>query len=480
MLAFFFLQSCKVSPENPDEKLLYLPVIFPDYTGVLFPANIAAPNFIIKEQGEYFKTEIGYDDEVQITIIKKSPQVRISLNKWKKMIKKAAGKKIFFRITVLKDDKWIQYADIKNDISTEDIDEYLVYRLLYPGYELWNRMGIYQRHLENYKETSIVENSSTGGQCMNCHTFKKNSPETMMLHVRGKQGGTIVYNKGKLKKINTKATGLKNTGTYASWHPSGRFIAFSSNDVRQFFHSEGAKPIEVTDLASDIFIYDVEKNTIFTDSLLQEEQYMETFPNWSPDGRTLFFCRAEKDSADTALNSVYYDLYKISFDPENKIFTGLSCLYNASKKGKSITLPRISPDGRYLMFTMIDYGSFSIWHPESDLYILNLSTGEGRRMDEVNSENTESFHTWSSDGKWFVFSSKRFDGLWAQPYFSYFDTKAGIASKPFLLPQKNPLFYETFTKTFNLPELITTPVTIGKNIENIIVHGETIKSELEK
>ncbi|MDR1368712.1 MAG: cytochrome C biosynthesis protein [Dysgonamonadaceae bacterium] len=460
-----YLQSCLAECKNPDGQKLTVPAIYPDYTGTVFPANISAPNFIIQEDGERFQTEIGYDNHIKIRLVKNSPQVQIPLKDWDGLLSNARGKTIFFRITILKNGKWTRYADIENRVADSSIDEYLAYRLIYPGYELWNGMGIYQRQLSSYKETAIVENKSLGDkQCLNCHTFSKNSPETMMLHIRGKSGGTIIYRDKNLKKTDTKRPEFKNAGAYASWHPSGRYIAFSLNDVKQLFHIEGKKNIEVFDLASDLAVYDVENNTMITDRSLSGNQYLETFPNWSPDGKTLYYCRANEYVAGEPLDSIRYDLYKISFNPDSLTFGSPVCIYPASRQNKSVSFPRISPDGHYLMFTVSDYGNFSVWHPESDLCLLNLSSKEMRLMDEVNSNETESFHTWSSDGKWFVFSSKRLDGLWARPYFACFDSETGKAGKPFLLPQKDPLFYDTFTKTYNLPELITSPVTIGKDI----------------
>ena len=460
-----FVQSCGSGCDNPDLQNTLTPSIYPDYTGTTFPVNIVAPNFIIQEDGARFQTEIGYGKKVSITRVSNNPKVIIPVKEWSTLLQEAKGKTLFFRITILNDGKWTQYADIENNISDSHIDEYLAYRLIYPGYELWSEMGIYQRHLGSYKETTIIDNKSLGDkQCLNCHTFAKNSPETMMLHIRGKSGGTIINTNGKVEKVDTKQEGFKNAGTYASWHPSGRYIAFSMNDVKQVFHFEGQKPIEVFDLYSDLGVYDVENNKMLTDKSLSGNQFMETFPNWSPDGKTLYFCRTKEYIEGEPLDSIYYDLYKISFDPDTRTFGDPVCVYQASEHKKSVSFPRVSPDGKYLMFTMSNYGNFSIWHPESDLCLLNLSTGEMRVMDEVNSNDVESFHTWSSDGKWFVFSSKRLDGLWARPHFAHFDSETGKASKPFILPQKDPLFYDTYTKTYNLPELITSPVTIGKDI----------------
>lgn len=462
------LSGCVGKCEKPDLQIGEQPLIYPDYVGVTFPVNIAPPNFVIKEEGDAFQAEIGCGEKADIVYTGRSPEVIIPLKDWKALLQKASGKEIFIRVTVRRGDKWTQYGDITNSISTSSIDSYLAYRLLYPGYELWNEMGIYQRDLESYEETPVVENRTIGKQCINCHTFAANSPETMMLHVRGKSGGTVIYRNGQIEKVNTKAAGMSNAGTYPAWHPNKRYIAFSVNEIQQFFHSGGQKPVEVSDLAADLVVYDTEKYQLFTDSVIYGKHYMETFPNWSPDGKTLYFCRADAYTQGAPLDSIRYDLYKIAFDAEDHSFGTPICVYAASEHHKSVSFPRVSPDGRYLMFTMSDYGNFSIWHPESELCLLTLDTGEVRVMNEVNSDNVESFHTWSSDGKWFVFSSKRLDGLWARPYFASFDAKTGMAGKPFILPQKDPLFYDSFTRTYNLPELITSPILIGDKVTKIV------------
>lgn len=461
------LQGCSPTCSSPDRNNDSIPRIFPDYTGVTFPVNIAPPNFVIREEGDAYQTEIGFDEQVAIRLNDTDPEVIIPEKKWKEMLQQATGKEVFIRVTIRKEGIWTRYAEIQNTISADPIDPFLAYRLLYPGYELWNEMGIYQRDLTSYKETPILENSSIGKQCLNCHTFNQNSPDDMMLHVRGKTGGTIIRHQGSTRKRTIKPVGSQNSGTYAAWHPSGKYIAFSVNEIQQFFHLTGKKPIEVSDLGADLIVYDVEKDRIVSDSVIYGKRYMETFPNWHPDGKMLYYCRADELKKGAPLDSVRYGLYGISFDAETEKFGTPQCLFDAEAKGKSVSFPRISPDGQHLMFTLSDYGNFSIWHPESELYLLTLATGEARRMEEVNSNDVESFHTWSSSGRWFVFSSKRLDGLWARPFFACFDPKTGKASKPFLLPQKDPHFYDTFTKTFNLPELIKEPVENEKEIVEI-------------
>ena len=141
--------------------------------------------------------------------------------------------------------------------------------------------------------------------------------------------------------------------------------------------------------------------------LFRSRDYMETFPAWSPDGTTLYFCRAAAYAPAMPLDSIRYDLYRIRFDEKEERLYDLECVYQASAFGRSVSFPRVSPDGRYLMFTQFDYGNFSIWHPESDLYLMDLQSGAIRVLDEVNSNDVDSYHTWASSGDWFVFSRQR-------------------------------------------------------------------------
>lgn len=463
-----WMTSCH-SYHPADREVSEAPSIFPDYSAVTFPVNIAPPNFMIQEGGDAFQTEIGIVGEQALFVIHSDESVvQIPTKKWKELLDKASGNEIYFRISIRQNDEWVKYADISNTISTYPIDGYLAYRLLYPGYELWNEMGIYQRDLSSYDETPIVENRNFGKQCVNCHTFNGQSPDDMMMHIRGAQGGTLIYHNGKLEKVNPKSEGFKYGPTYASWHPSGKFIAFSTNEIQQFFHSAGQKAIEVSDLGADLMIYDVENYRSFTDSLVYGDTYMETFPAWSPNGKDLYFTRAQGYQQGMSLDSIRYDLCRVSFDVATEKLGAPEIIHQASKDFKSASFPCVSPDGKYLMYTLSDYGNFSIWHPESDLYLMDLTTHETRCLTEVNSDDVDSYHTWSSNGRWFVFSSKRMDGLWARPYFAFFNPETGETGKPFLLPQENPLFYEHYTYTYNRPELIKEPVKNGKEFELII------------
>ena len=112
------------------------------------------------------------------------------------------------------------------------------------------------------------------------------------------------------------------------------------------------------------------------------------------------------------------------------------------------------------MYTLSNFGCFSIWHPESDLWLHDLETGEDRPLLEVNSDAAESYHNWSSNGRWFVFSSRRDDGSYTRLYLSHFD-ESGVASKPFLLPQFKADQNLDLMKSYNVPEFSVEPIKIN-------------------
>jgi len=134
---------------------------------------------------------------------------------------------------------------------------------------------------------------------------------------------------------------------------------------------------------------------------------------------------------------------------------------SAEETGMSILCPRISPDGRFLVFCMCEYGCFPVYQPSSDLYMMDLQTGQYHKL-IINSEFSESWHSFSSNSRWLVFSSKRRDGLFTRIYFSYVD-KDGSVYKPFILPQKDPAYYDSLLQTYSVPELVKSPVKVSPN-----------------
>jgi len=437
---------------------------WPDYSGTTIPPNIAPLNFLLSEPGVRHCVRIHSTGGEPIEVCGSGPKVIIPIKPWRKLLAANKGQKLRVDIFVQGDDGgWRSFEPVINTIAREPIDDYLAYRLITPIYNKWKNVGIYQRDLENFKQNTVLDNRSFDRGCVNCHTFRKNSPKDMLLNVRpgvhrDPPGGMVVVRDGKVDAVvNTKTDFNPIPAIYLAWHPSGKVVAFSSNKITQFFHSTGENR-EVFDHRSDLALYNIESNTVTSSPKISRPDRMETFPTWSPDGKYLYFCTAPQLPI-SQYKQVRYDLARISYDLKSNTWGNVETLISARDSHLSVTLPRISPDGRWLLFCMCDHGNFSIYRPDSDLYMMDLTTLKYRRLDIINSDRCESWHSWSSNGRWIVFSSKRRDGLFAKPYFSYID-KSGRAHKPLLLPQADPAFYDSFIKTYNLPQFITGPVSV--------------------
>jgi Tol biopolymer transport system component len=241
--------------------------------------------------------------------------------------------------------------------------------------------------------------------------------------------------------------------------------AFAMIHPKQFFRGAGTDVRDVFDADADLAVLNVANRSTSTSSGIADRGKLETFPSWSPDGTTLYFsCAAppwDKDNPTTVQAiKLKYDLMCVPYDLEQDVWGAPETMLSSLETGMSISEPRASPDGRYLLFCMADYGTFPVHRPSSDLHLMDLKTRQHRRL-ECNSPESESWHCWSSNSRWIVFSSKRDNGLLARPYFCYMDSK-GREHKPFVLPQKDPAFYDQWLNTYNVPELVSGPITISE------------------
>ncbi len=444
------------------------PLICPDYTNTAIPPNIAPLNFTVDEPGRRYYVRIYSDNGKDINIYSKKPQIVIPLKPWRELLHLNRGNKLYFDVCLEDENgQWRRFSPVTNMIAPDDTDEYLVYRLIKSIYQDWFDTGIYQRHLSSYDESVVLRGLSfreqNSGGCVNCHAFCNNQTDKMTIGIRDENYGvsTLLSQNGKVAKIGTKFG-------YTAWHPSGQIIVYSLNNVRQFFHMTGVEIRDVVDLDSALAYYDLKSQTVKMPPQLADKSRLETYPTWSPDGRYLYFCSAPMLWSDhnkvppTNFEKLRYDLVRISYDIDTDSWGQLETVLSAGQTHKSILLPRISPDGRFLMFCMCDYGCFPIYQPSSDLCMMDLEAARQtgnftyRRL-EVNSDRSESWHCWSSNGRWVVFSSKRRDGVFTRSYISYVD-EDGKVYKPLLLPQKDPAFYDSFLKTYSVPEFVIEPV----------------------
>lgn len=486
LMSFYFIlamfaclwTSCSHSANEPQSAtpLNQLPDIFPDYVNVTIPSQIAPLRFMLRHAPKEAIVSISCGEEKIVYEASGEKGFLIDEKQWNELLEEAVGKELEVKVYEKVEGNWQMYLPFHWSVSSDSIDPYLVYRLLEPGYEIWNQMGIYQRRLADFKETAIIPNHLTGHNCINCHNFPNQDPNQMVLHMRGKGGGTYLFQSGDITKLNGKVSEHIPSLVYPSWHPFGDLIAFSTNQTRQAFHFNDKNRIEVMDYASDVFLYDVKNNEVMTVPQLFSDAAFETFPHFSPDGKTLYFCSAEAQKMPESYQEVKYSLCSIPFNPDTRTFGHqVDTLYHGKDNGKSVSFPRVSPDGKFLVFTLSDYGNFSIWHKEADLYLVNLQEGTVAPLEAANSDNVESYHSWSSNGRWLVYSSRRIDGLYTHPHLIHIDAE-GKTGKPFILPQKDASFYSSYMQSFNIPEFVKGPVEYSTHdiAEVTLEQGKTI------
>lgn len=477
------LIACKPEARIPENAVKTTGVmeIYPDYRDIVIPPNIAPLNIQAKNTNceEFVACIKGKKGEPVLAAAGKDGKLMFDEAEWHALL--AANKGHNLSVTLYakpsSSDQWQQYEDYTLTVAEEGIDPYLSYRLIEPSYELYRQLGIYQRNLTNFEEVPIYENNESfsidDNHCINCHNYQNYSAKHMLFHVRGGHGGTIFVNDGKAdKRIMTNDSILGNA-VYPSWHPTKPWLVFSSNQTGQAFYLRDNQKIEVIDYGSDLIFYDAENNVV--SNVLKTSSDLENFPCWTPDGSRVFYCKAHVNALDTiavdnkdvrsdvilrSYNTVRYDLMSIAFNEQNRTWGEPQVELACSQDSLSVSVPRVSPDGRYVLFTLGAYGQFHIWHNTSDLYIKDLQTQEVRPLKATNSPDVDSYHTWSSNGRWIVFSSRRDDGSFTRPYIAYFD-KNGKDYKAFLLPQEDPEYNILRMKSYNVPELTRDAVTIS-------------------
>ena len=474
--AIWLLSSCANHPDVPSspKEAKRLPAIFPDYCNVTIPCNIAPLNFMLPtDEYEACVARFTTPDGQQQTY-GHGVKVQISESEWHEMLDASKGKSIKVEVFGKKDSEWLSFIPFEIRVAEEPIDDYVSYRLIEPSYVAWTFMEIAQRNLTTFEETQVFNNEITMnnnkiGQCINCHSYQNYKTDNMLFHVRLSNSGTVIVNDGKVSRVNLKRDYTISSGVYPSWHPTEKLVAFSTDLTRQAFHTQNPNKIEVYDLKSDLILYDVKTDSVQVVS--NDSTLLEVYPTWSPDGKYLYYCKSvplpeEMSGMDirTTYPKIQYNLYRRMFDVKTHAFGDEELVFDAASIDKSVTLPRISPDGHYILFAIGQYGCFHIRHNDGDIVCMPLDQDfpltQTIDLSKVNSQGRpDSYPSWSSNGHWMMVASRREDGNYCRVYFAYFNN--GKAEKAFMMPQEDPELHISLLKSYNRPEFMVEPVKIS-------------------
>lgn len=483
LLLALVVASCAKSTQKKVAQMRYLSppgaVIYPDYAEATIPCNIAPLNFYILPPHKAYTLK-AYGQGCDTLKLKGRYRVAFPVQKWHSLLARNFGGEIRVEIAL---------SGVADSLSRlaftwqvrDSIDPYFSCRMIEPSYQMSAFLQTKEYNLQDASSRVLFDNRLLGNACVNCHTYAQYDGDYMVYHVRFNHTGTIIVTPEGALRVDQKSPRFPQGGVYPTWHPNKNIIAFGTASAYPFVHSKDiVRRTEVYDSLGDIILYDIARNLIYSEERLMSQESEETFPFWSADGKWLYFCQSpnpEREEGEDDVDfskKIHYNLVRIAYDEKENRFGLIDTVIDGVKIGQTVSFPRLTPDGRFLVVCLSDHGTFPIRHPESDLYILALDGREGngfarregflypvKAMENgVNSPFTESYHTFSSNGRWLMFSTKREDNLYSRPYFTYVDS-LGVAHKPFLLPQRDPAMYLSLLKSFNVPEFSVKPIAVN-------------------
>lgn len=459
LLVLLVLLGCTAHPQNP-AKVDQLPDIYPDYVGVTIPAGIAPLNFNLADES-IDRMDVVVKGSKGGELHANGEWADFGIDEWHELTRQNRGGELSVTVCAEKDGQWTQYRDFRIYVSKAPLDDWgLTYRRIKPGYEVGGDIGIYQRDIHTFSEYAILTETAVPGRCFNCHTANRTNPGRLMMQMRGEGGGTMIQKDGRQTWLDTKTDSTRVAGSYSYWHPQGDYVALAVNNVHQAFFTGTGQRIEVYHSFSNVEVLDTRSNELILSPLLQTDD-LEIFPAFSADGRYIYYSTSKPCRVPAEYERVKCSLCRIAFDASAGRFgETVDTLLNAPLTDRSYTLARPSYDGRWLMYCVSSRGNFPVSQNDADLWLMDLKTGTHRELKELNSPQSESYHNWSENSRWLVFSSKREDGMYTKLYLATIDGR-GRVSKPFLLPQRHPRkYYRELMDAYNCPDFTKTRVEL--------------------
>jgi Flp pilus assembly protein TadD len=307
--------------------------------------------------------------------------------------------------------------------------------------------------------------------CANCHSFSRDG-STLGMDIDGPDGDKGAYAFVKLQpdtriddeqiitwnSLEGKPKGHHTLGFLSRVSPDARYVVSTVNEALYVTNFYDHRFIQVFFPTRGILAYySRESGEIKLLPGADDPDYVHCNAVWTPDGETLIFARAKARSpyergrpvaeyaGDPNETRLQYDLYRMPF---NEGRGGVPVpIEGASNNGMSNSFPKVSPDGKWLVFVKAENGL--LMRPDGRLWMVPLDGGEAREMN-CNTPLMNSWHSFSPNGRWMVFSSKA-NTPYTQMFLTHIDEN-GIDSPPILIEGSTAA-----NRAVNLPEFVDVP-----------------------
>lgn len=471
------------------QTLQELSIVYPR-EGTIFPPEFPAPEFSwcdsLNRNGRWHIRLQGKDKKEFYRTIVKSAKWRPDSSLWMN-IKSVSGTDIIDLVIIGEQRSFhghkYSFGSSSFSFSQDSVGGLIFYRAvpLPFGYAVKNVNQIewYLGNIDGSKPRKILDNIPV---CANCHSFSGNGILAMDIDYANDKGSYIIADiedtiQLSFDKIITwndfkKEDGVFTYGLLSQISPDGRFVLSTVKDRSVFVPVDNLEYSQLFfPIKGIIAVYDRQLGKFYELQGACDKNYVQSNPNWSPNSTEIIYSRANRymsskiDNSESVLLKVEdaeefvtrqkdfkFDLYRLKFN-EGKGGQAVP-VEGASDNGKSNFFARYSPDGKWVVFCQSE--DFMLLQPDSKLFIMPSDGGRPRLMN-CNTDNMNSWHSWSPNSRWLVFSSKC-KGPYTQLFLTHIDEN-GNDSPPVFLEN---MAYDK--KAVNIPEFIGDS---GNNLKKI-------------
>jgi len=449
----------------------------------LFPPEIVAPTFVWSDQAagvKHWVVLLRFDDQGEVLRFPTNePRWRPSEVDWATIKQRSVERVAQVAVVgVGPDAQAVSSASVRIRTSTDPVGDSIFYREVPLPFlsAVQDPSRIRWRFGAISSETAppiVLENLPV---CGNCHSFS-NDGRVLGLDVdygndKGAYAVLPVSTQMTLddKKIITwsdfkKGDGEATFGLLSKVSPDGRYVISTVKDRAVFvatpdiWFSQLFFPIK-----GILVVYDTVDRTFKPLPGADDPEYVQSNPTWSPDGKWIVFARTKAYRRDAIANATSvllsekdvpefvedkepfkFDLYRVPFNDGRG--GKAEPIEGASHNGKSNYFAKFSPDGKWIIFCKAE--NYMLLMPDSELYIIPATGGEARRL-RANTPRMNSWHSWSSNGRWLVFSSKA-NTAYTQLFLTHID-EHGESTPPVVLDR-----FTGSDRAANIPEFVALP-----------------------